>query len=339
MNEINIVHSLPQEEWRRFVETNPNGNIFHTPEMFEVYAKTKGCQPTLWAAVDKAGNILALLLPVQITLREGLLRYLTTRAIVYGSILTDPSSAGRDALSMMLQSYIGEKNHVAMFTELRNLSDLKDVQSVMNRHGFVYEDHLNYIINLNHSPAEVFENIGRRTRKNIRHGLNRGDVVIEEVKKFDQVGVCYKLLAKTYKMAGVPLADPSLFSAAFEFLRPRGMIRFTLASMQGVPIATSIDLLYRDVIYGWYGGLDRAYKNSAANELLMWNILEWGVNKGYRIYDFGGAGKPDEKYGVRDFKAKFGGDLVCYGRNIWIAHPLLYHTSKTVYNVVRRAIA
>ena len=133
----------------------------------------------------------------------------------------------------------------------------------------------------------------------------------------------------------MPLADQSLFNAAFELLYPRGMIRFTLAHIRGVPIATSIDLLYKDVIYGWYGGLDRTYKNSMANELLMWHILEWGSKNGYRLYDFGGAGKPSEKYGVRDFKAKFGGDLVCYGRNIWIAHKTLYQMSKNVYDLYR----
>jgi len=35
---------------------------------------------------------------------------------------------------------------------------------------------------------------------------------------------------------------------------------------------------------------------------------EMGVGNGYRLYDFG-TGRPDVEYGVRDFKAKFGGEL------------------------------
>jgi lipid II:glycine glycyltransferase (peptidoglycan interpeptide bridge formation enzyme) len=37
-----------------------------------------------------------------------------------------------------------------------------------------------------------------------------------------------------------------------------------------------------------------------------------------------GAGKPDEPYGVRDFKAEFGGELVERGRFLCIRKPLLY---------------
>lgn len=40
-----------------------------------------------------------------------------------------------------------------------------------------------------------------------------------------------------------------------------------------------------------------------------------GAENGCRVYDFGGAGKPDKEYRVGDFKAKYGGELVSYGRN------------------------
>ena len=53
MSEVNIVRSLPETEWRRFIEHNPHSSIFHTPEMFEVFAHTKGYRPTLWAAVNE----------------------------------------------------------------------------------------------------------------------------------------------------------------------------------------------------------------------------------------------------------------------------------------------
>ena len=36
------------------------------------------------------------------------------------------------------------------------------------------------------------------------------------------------------------------------------------------------------------------------------------------VDDFGGAGKPDEPYGVRTFKAKYGGELVNYGRYVCV---------------------
>jgi lipid II:glycine glycyltransferase (peptidoglycan interpeptide bridge formation enzyme) len=148
----------------------------------------------------------------------------------------------------------------------------------------------------------------------------------------------YDLLVKTYRSAKVPLADRSLFEAAFELLIPLKMVRFTIAYVDPYPVAVSIDLLYKDVIFGWFGGMDRSFASFLPTELITWNILKWGSENGFRIYDFGGAGKPDEEYGVRDFKAKFGGELVCFGRNSYIHSPIFLNFSKLAYGILRSVL-
>ena len=99
----------------------------------------------------------------------------------------------------------------------------------------------------------------------------------------------------------------------------------------GEYVAASAELLYKHTIYGWYSGMDRRYDSYIPNELLMWRVLTWGAENGYRVYDFGGAGKPGEAYGVRDFKAKFGGQLVCYGRNTLVHSPLRFKVTQAGY--------
>jgi lipid II:glycine glycyltransferase (peptidoglycan interpeptide bridge formation enzyme) len=49
-------------------------------------------------------------------------------------------------------------------------------------------------------------------------------------------------------------------------------------------------------------------------DYLTWHEIAWSCDHGIARYDFGGAGWPDKPYGVREYKARFGGDLVCYGR-------------------------
>ena len=66
--EIQVVRALSEEAWQGFVAKQPQANIFHSPEMFQLYARAKGYRPTLWAAVNGDGRPLALLLPVQVTL-------------------------------------------------------------------------------------------------------------------------------------------------------------------------------------------------------------------------------------------------------------------------------
>jgi len=335
---ITIARTLSEEEWRRYVEEHPAGNVFHTPEMFQVFHRTKGYQPELWAAT-KDGRVLALLLPMQVTLMNGLvLRGITTRSIVYGSVLCESDAEGQEALVRLLRTYTHQVDGKSLFTELRNLSSMEVFQSILGKCGFIYEDHLNYLIDLERPSDTIMKDIKRQTRKRIRKGLRDSAVVIEEVTERKQVAICYDLLCQSYRMANVPLADCSLFEGAFDLLYPKNMVRFTLARVNETPIAVSVDLLYKNIMYGWYGGVNRDYSSYVPNELLTWHILQWGAENGYHLYDFGGAGKPDEEYGVRDFKSKFGGELVCYGRNIHIHSPFLLRLSKLGYRVFRRML-
>jgi lipid II:glycine glycyltransferase (peptidoglycan interpeptide bridge formation enzyme) len=332
---ITIQNSLEEDRWTDFVKNHPDGNIFHTPEMFQVFNQTKGCRPQLWVAVNEE-RVLALLPVVHVTLLNKFpLRHFTTRSIAYGSILCVPGEEGEAALTELLQAYNREAKHASLFTEMRNLCDLEPHQATLQKHGFAYEDHLNYLINLSRPAEEILQSFSRRARKRIRHELREGKVIIKQVTGPEDVEICYRLLQQTYKAAKVPLTDRSLFEAAFAQLSPKKMIRFTLAYVEKAPVAVSVDLLFKGVMYGWFGGLDRAFGSYCPNELLTWHLIQWGAENGFHTMDFGGAGKPDEEYGVRDFKAKFGGDLVCYGRNICVHAPFSLSLSKLGYRVLK----
>ncbi len=332
---VQIVHHLSESLWHDWVLAHPQANIFHTPEMAQVFARTKGYTPRLWAAVDDDGTLLALFLPVEVTLFGGPLRPLTTRAILYGSVLYTPGPVGQAALNTLLQTYRRQTRGKVLLTELRNLSDLSDVQPALADNGFIYEAHLNYLIDLARPVEAIMQGIGARTRKNIRRALRDERMQVIEITRRDQIGICYELLRQTYQAAHVPLADRSLFDATFDVLYHKGMVKFLLVKIEDAYAAASVELLFKDTIYGWYGGLDRAFSSHNPNELLIWHILEWGARNGFRVYDFGGAGKPDEPYGVREFKAKFGGELVCFGRNTCVHAPLLFGLSTWGYKIYR----
>jgi hypothetical protein len=215
--------------------------------MFEVFSRAKGHRPELWAATDGSDCPLALLLPIKVTLMGGLLRPVSTRAVAYGSVLCAPGPG----LSTLLETYNREQRG-ALFTELRNLSDLGSLQPLLEENGFIYEDHLNYLVDLDRPADMVLQNMGRRTRKQIRRALRQAAVAIEEASQHDQVQICYRLLQKSYDAAQVPLADYSLFEATFDVLHARGMVKFLLARLEDEYIAGSVELIYKDTIYGWY---------------------------------------------------------------------------------------
>jgi hypothetical protein len=333
---MRLVRSLEVKTWRDFVDGQPMGNVFHTPEMYQVHSKAKDREPELWGVVGSDNAPLALFTPVRITLPQPLLRRLAVHSVSYGSLLWAPGEAGEEALEMLIQAYKKERKSDVAYTELRHLADVRGILPLLDKHGFRFEDHLDYQIDLGRSVEEVFQGIGPRTRKNIRRGLKKGQVSIQEVRERGQVAACYEILSRTYRAARVPLADISLFEAAYDLLLAKGMVRFLLAYVNQTPVATSVELLHKGTIYGWYGGVDRRHNSHSPNELLTWHILKWGVENGYKLYDFGGAGRPAERYGVRDFKAKFGGRLTCFGRSTCAHKPLIFRVIQIGRRLSRR---
>lgn len=328
---VEIVRQLDEQLWREFVDGHPLSNVYHTPEMYQVFSRVEGHRPTLWAAVDDSQRPLALLLPVQITLKGGLLRPLTTRSVVYGSALSDE---GGDALGRLLEAYVQETKGV-LFTELRNLSDLNEIQSVLNGCRFAYEDHLNYLIDLDQPEEVIWGKISKSGRQGVRTSRNKGTVV-EEVTDKQQVANVYRLLQQVYARVHVPLASPGLFEAAFDVLVPLGMFKIFVARLGERFIAACVLLIYKERIIYWYAGADRAFSSYTPGELLIWHALQWGKGHNFRLFDLGGAGRPDQDYGPRRFKAKFGGELVNYGRNTCIHSPAAFYASQTVYHSTRR---
>lgn len=337
--EFSITNTIDEAKWRGFIDQHPQANIFHTPEMYQVFARARGYRPELYAAVGPDGAVNALLLPVEVRVRDGLPRRLTARSIAYGSVLCSHGAPGQEALSALLEHYVRKAGRQCLFTELRHLSDMSAYQSILTKHHFTYNEQLDYLIDTGCSSDEVFKRFGRHTRRHIRHAAKVGAVTVEEINRRSQISEIYEQLKKSYAAARVPLADISLFEAAFDVLHPCGMVKFWLARVEGTPVASSIELLYQNTVYGWYGGVDRSFSSYTPNELLTWEVLKWAAENGYQTYDFGGAGLPGEEYGVRDFKAKFGGRLVSYGRHVFVPDPMLLRVSQLGYGFFRRFLA
>jgi len=318
--------------WRDFVENHPKGNVFHTPEMFDVYTKGKGYHPSLWAVTENS-RVLALHVPVQITLLGGPFRYLTTRDVSFGSVLVENSAQGRSGLALLLKEYNCCVPGRPLFTELRNFTDLGYIQDILEDTGYVFEDHLNYLLDLHRGECDILQSFSKSTRNRIRRIVRQEKMIVQDVTERKKLPLFYEMLKKTFKSVHVPLADFSLFEAAFDILRPKNMAYFAIAYDDGKPAAAQVAIIYKDVILGWYNGVDRAFKY--VNDLLMWDMIRWGANNGYSVLDFGGAGKPGEDYGVRDFKSKFNGKLINYGRNTRIQAHLRMKICKTAYQAAR----
>ena len=94
-------------------------------------------------------------------------------------------------------------------------------------------------------------------------------------------------------------------------------------------------ITFKDTIYDFYAGSKVKFYNKYPNDLIPWEVFKWGKENNYKVFDFGGAGKPGVPYGVRDYKLKFGGELVNFGRFEKVNKPLLMKLGKTGLNLYR----
>ena len=334
---MKLIREITLDRWKQFVDTHPQGNIFHTPEMFEVFRQAKSHEPELWA-VEEGGEILALMVSVKVRVMGSILGSLAARRVVYGGFLCHPTLDSSAALGTLLEAYSDRVKGDALFTEFRNQHDVSAYQAVLEQQGFRFEDHQNYLIDLSLPLERVWHNVHEGARAKIGQARRKNQFVVEEVQNVDQIPAWYALVQQTFAHAQVPLADISLFRAVYECLTPVHRVRFLLGRVGDEYVAASASLLYKNCIYDWYRGFNRDFGKYRPNDLLVWDILEWGVKNGYTTFDFGGAGRPNEVYGPRSFKSKFGGVLVNYGRNVRIHSAWKLRLSRWGYQVARRLI-
>ncbi|MFC1569131.1 lipid II:glycine glycyltransferase FemX [bacterium] len=329
-----ISDSFDETSWRRFLKNNPRSNIFHTPEMFEVFNRTKGYTPQRMAVLDSQANIQAISFPVLVSLKEGVLRKATTRAIHYGGLLYEDHQESLECLRLLLPHCLKSSGNDALFTELRHLADPADIDSILNENRLEYEIHLNYLVNLNRPVDEVWKHISSEARGAVKRSQKRG-LVIEEMSDISQVSEFYQLLKTTYDRKRIPLIDISHFEAIFDILVPMNMAKMYRAKVEDQPIAGFIVFLYNKTIYWWYSGDNFNFRKYYPTDGIIWHVLEWGCQENYTCFDVGWAGRPDEPYGVRKFKEKYGGQQVTYGRHRYIHAPMLMHMSTMGYNIYR----
>lgn len=334
---MQVTQELDPLRWREFVDETPGASIFHTPEMFAVFKGTGGHRPELWATVDAGGRPLALLTPVRITVVGGPFSPFTSRAVAFGSVLCAPGEKGRQALAELMDAYNRGARSGILFTELRNVAPLDFLQPALKGCGYAYEDHLNFLIDLTQTEDALWGNIRSNARRNVRKAQTMG-VSVDEVNTPEGLPPVYAVLKDVYKRLQVPLPDESLFRCAFDVLNPAGKMRVLVARLDDATIGALTLLIHRGVMTYWYTGTLREFSAFRSADLLVWSALKLGAESGCRIFDFGGGGRPDEEYGVRDFKAKFGGELVNFGRNVHIHSPTYLRFSKFGYQILRRFI-
>ncbi len=115
---------------------------------------------------------------------------------------------------------------------------------------------------------------------------------------------------------------------------PGGFSRGALSSGRHTSSGQGI---YGRRAYEWYVcGMDQEYPRAYPSVLATWGGIHHAWKHGFDAFDFMGAGNPSVPYGVRDFKARFGGMATRHGRYLRINKPFIYQLGKAAVGLYSR---
>lgn len=324
---------ITKDKWLEYVNCHPKGNIFQTPQMYEVYINAKNYTPVFVCCLNERDDIHGILVSSIFTEKPGIAGKIISRSISMGAPLLSEGICPSDFLS----KYINEVKDAAVYSRLVNLFDNSRELSSIHDIGFEYTDHLNFIINLDKGENELLSQLHNTRRRQIKRGYRRG-IRVEVSNQVDNFQRYYEILQNTYSSAGLPLQDISFFESAKEFLSKNDNLFFFSAYDEDKLIGFRMILAFKDMLHDWFAGDMPEARDKYTNDVLVWEVLKWGLNNSYKTFDFGGAGEPGQEYGVRDFKKKFGGDLVSFGNYIIVHQKIKYNLLnilKTVYKRIK----
>ena len=330
-------NQIDPQQWQSLVDSSPYATWFQTPEAYEFYAANpEEMTPFALGVVeyeddeamrqsgDQAKDTLKGVIVGYITReRNPLKQYFTKRAIIYGGPLLDEHISS-NALSALLVA-VKQVTKEAIYVETRNFNDYSKWKEIFDYFGFQYQPHLNFQVDTT-SLDLAQSRIGKHRWRYIRLSMRDGAQIVQQP-TIEQVRAFYTILQDLYR---TKVRTPLWSWEFFERLYHTEHARYILVELDGQIVGgTACVCLPGKAVYEWYAcGLDNCRDDIRPLSVAIWGEMQYAAENGYPLFDFMGAGSPDHPYGVRDFKAEFGGELVEHGRFLCVRKPLLYWIGK-----------
>lgn len=317
--------------WETLVKVSPVASWFQTPEAY-CFFDSLSFMETFVIGVVGDGTLKGVV--VGSVQKDGgrLKQFFSRRVIILGGPLLSEDITDEE-LKALLDTLKTRLKRKAIFIETRNFNDYGRWRKTFEECGFRYEAHLNFHVDAS-SLEKAQENVGKHRWRAIRVSFRDGAIIVGKP-NWQQVERFYAILADLYK---TKVKTPLFPFEFFRKLYDTESAKYFLVEYEGEIVGGSLCVcLEGKAVYEWAKcGLDSYRKNIRPSSVATWEGIRYAAENGYARYDFMGAGKPGDAYGVRDFKAEFGGELVEHGRFVHVCNPWLFNMGKTGVKIMKR---
>ena len=317
--------------WQSLVAQSPYATWFQTPEAYAFYASLPDELMPFAVGVDEDGQLMGVVVGYTTRETNPIKQLFTCRSIVIGGPLLDERISDNAVTALLCA--VKRVTRSSIYVETRNFHDYSRWRHVFEQCGFAYQAHLNFHVDTT-SVEVVDKNLGKSRKRDIRTTIRDGvtpvlNPTIEQVREY------YAILKDLYT---TKVKTPLFSWHFFEQLYHTAHGRFILTEYKGKIIGGTVCVVLPNrAVYEWFVcGIDGVYEHIFPSSYATYLGIRYAAENGCQIFDMMGAGKPDEAYGVRDFKARFGGEQVEHGRYLCVRKPLLYWIGKLGVKLLKK---
>lgn len=290
--------------WGAFVQSHPEGLVYHHPLWIEVLQRTYGHEPACLACEDQDGTL------------QGVLPLFRSRGLFLGqrwsslphSPVGGPLVRNQRAVMALLRAAMaridrtpGSSLQIKLPPGTRHAA-ADGLVTVAGEMTFVLDlpdrlEALRFGSSRNHS----------RLAWSVRKAAKQ-HIEVRPAESETDLHAWYPLYLDTMRRHAVPPRPFQLFRAMWDLLRPAGIMRFLLAEQRLTGrtrlIAGSMLLMSGRTVFYAFNGWRREERPEHANDAIQWHAIRDACREGYAHYDFGEV-DPHNR-GLADFKTKWG---------------------------------
>jgi Acetyltransferase (GNAT) domain len=298
--------------WDGFVADHPDGLVYHHSRWLGALEREYG-QTALALAYEDADHQLRGVLPLMYTRGlplglggGGAARRLSSlpRTPVAGPLALDT----RTTAALLEAALVRVHERPGTRLQVKTQGQINDVPAQLG--GAPWR--VSYALRLPSDPKDLrFGNSRNHARikwavqKAERHG-----VLVRHAESVNDLRIWYRLYLDVNRWHGLPPRPYRFFEAAWEVLRPAGLMRLLLAEQmvdgKRRVLAGSMFLMFGSTVTYAFNARLREGLSLRPNDALQWRAVHDACAEGFRWYDLGEVGEGN--VGLAGFKAKWGAE-------------------------------
>lgn len=331
MKVIQRIEDIDKNQWVELLHASSTTSIFQSPDFYNFILSQPHFMPFV-CAIETEGRLKGVCEGFVQCDGGTIKRYFSRRAIINGGPLLAKDATNHE-VSLLMQSVKEVLRGKAIYIEIRCYHDYSLYTETLQNVDFQFCSHLNFHIDTTNEQSTM-ANMGKSVKRDIKVSLRQGTEV-KENPSVEEIIQLYDILNELYHEK---IKTPLMTLDFFISLAKQDFCHILIVQHRQQVVGGAVYIgIKKQILYEWFiCGKDREEKLVHPSMLATYSGVRYAATHGYYRFDMMGAGRPNESYGVRDFKAKFGGKLVSHGRYIHLLNPLLYYIGKTGISILKR---